>query len=41
MITELITEILAWITAQNYWADPILNVVVAIACIKYILFGWR
>ena len=36
----MITEILAWITAQNYWAEPILNVVIAIACIKYILFTY-
>jgi len=37
----MISEILAWLTAQNYWADPIFKVVLTMAAIKYILFSWR
>jgi hypothetical protein len=35
----MIQEILAWMTAQNVWAEPIVNFLLAVACIKYILFG--
>ncbi len=37
----MIAETLAWISSQSYWVEPIVNFLIVIACIKYILFGWR
>ena len=31
----MIPEILSWIQTQNAWAEPIVNVLIAFACIKY------
>ena len=33
--------VLDWMTAQNIWAEPIVNFLIAVACIKYIIFGWK
>ncbi len=40
-IVSVLTEVATWMAAQNVWAEPIVNFLIAIACIKYILFGWR
>lgn len=34
----MIVEILAWLQSQSVWVDPVLSVLIAFACIKYILF---
>ena len=36
----MIQETIAWMTAQNVWAQPIVNFLVAVACLKYIIFDW-
>ena len=36
----MIAEILTWLTAQNGWVQPIFQVIVTLACIKYLLFDW-
>ncbi len=28
-----------WLIDLNVWAEPIMNAVIFIACVKYILFG--
>ena len=30
-----------WMIAQNWWAEPIMNFLIVVACLKYIIFGRR
>ena len=44
MIEQLLTilqEAFTWMSTQNYWAQPIVNFLIAVACIKYIIFDWK
>ena len=37
---KMIAEIIDWLILQTDWVEPIFQVIVVFACIKYLVFDW-